>query len=752
MSDTILTKPQNRVTGREKVTGAAQYAGDVKPAGTLYGQLVTATVAKGRIVSIDVSDAEAVSGVVRVYTHETLPSYELIESFFSGGLGQSSFWPMREAGIRYGGQVIAYVVAQSLEAAREAAAKVRADYETETPVPTLGDAEGEPTPVDAFTKSVGDADAAMRGAAHTVSGTWETPIQHHNPIEMFWTTVVPAGDGITVHLPSQAVTTTQMALAQQLGMSPGRVQVICPLVGGAFGSKATVAPYVTLTAVVARDLGRPVKLMVSRAQMYTVASFRPETRQEVSLGCDADGRLVAYRHDQIGQTSRFDTIVLPGTEMTTRMYACPNIRVRELTQQTDVNTPGFMRAPNEVPTFFALETAMDELAYAAGIDPVEFRIRNDTRTDPITGVPFSSRSLVECFRDGAERFGWSERSMEPGSMNTDGEMVGWGVATSCYPTLISPASARVRLNGDGSAEVELAAHDVGTGATTVLAMVAAERLGLTVDRVVAKLGNTAYPVAPIAGGSVTTASAGSAVWMACDKVRAALAEAVTEGDTPLKGADPSSLEFAGGEIRGQGGSMALADAVKATPMQRVETTADYAHPALAREKIASVYNGGFAVTGPVNDEHAMFAFGAEFVEVRLNPRTRSIRVPRIAASFAAGRILNAKAGHSQLMGGLVWGVGAALHEATEMDRALGRYVNDNIAEYLIPVNADIGEMEIGMLEERDDYINPLGAKGIGEIGVVGTAAAIATAVFHAPGVRLRKLPIRMEDVLGKGTA
>lgn len=750
MADTIDTRV-TRVEAPRKTTGAAVYAGDVAPAGLLHAALATSAIAVGDLTGLDVGEAEAEPGVIAVFTHETLPDYRAVEGFYAGGPGTASFWPMRGTRIRHAGQPVALVVAETAAAARRGAALVRADYAPDAAAIHMDPAESEivgaPDAPMAVTK--GDLAAGLDAAAQTVDAEYVTPFQHHNPMEMFSATAEWRGERLTVWAPSQSVRTLRAGVAAAYGLPETAVRVVCPFVGGAFGSKAGIAPYTMLTIAAAKAVGKPVRLLVSRPQMYTVAQFRPESVQRLRLGADADGRLTALEHVEIAQTSRFDPVVNPGTHMTRAMYACPNIHTEQRLARSDTNSPGFMRAPNEMQTFFALEQAMDELALKLDMDPVDLRRVNDARNHPVEGVPFSSRSLVECYDAAADGFGWRDRDPGVGAMRDGDWLVGYGCATATYPTNISPAETRVRMQATGHAFVELAAHDVGTGTYTIIAQIVAARLGLPVAAVDVVMGEAHLPLAPISGGSTTAASAGSAAHLACLKLAEGVARVVTglrEG--PLAGLDPAAVRLEDGALVGPGGErQPLVEALAATPRQEETATGEYRHPALTDAALRTTYKGGYGVAGPVTPEKAMFAFGAEMVEVRVHRWTREIRVPRMHGAFAAGTILNRKTAHSQLMGGMVWGLGSALHEATVTDAPRARFLNANIAEYLIPVNADVRAVRVEMLDERDDYVNPLGVKGIGELGIVGTAAAIANAIHHATGRRLRRLPLSMEALV-----
>lgn len=748
MAETLNTEV-TRYEAPRKVTGHARYAADFMPAGMLHGALASSSIAKGTLTGLDIEAAAAEPGVVAVLTHETMPHYKTPKGFYQGGPGTASFWPMTGTEIKYGGQPIAYIVAESAAAARRGAALVKATYAESSARIEMAPDESFLVDGDGMKVTKGDVQAAVDSAAAVVDETYTTPFQHHNPMEMFAATAEWRGEKLTLWMPSQSVRTARVGVAAAYGLPETAIEIISPFVGGAFGGKAGLPPYAMLTIAAAKSVGAPVRLIVTRPQMYTVASFRPESVQKFRLAADAEGKLTAFEHIEIGQTSQFDPVVNPGTHMTRAMYACPNIYTEQRLARSDTNTPGFMRAPNETQTFFALESAMDELAVKLAMDPVELRRINDTSVHPVEGVPYSSRSLMQCFDAAKESFGWDERDARVGAMSDGDWLVGYGCATATYPTAVAPSAARIRMQDSGHALVELAAHDVGTGAYTIMAQIAAERLGLPLSGVEVAMGNSNLPIAPISGGSVTSASAGSAVHLACltlaDEVAATVA---AMPDNPLSGVDAARIELENGTLKGpNGASMPLLDALKATPRGEATAHGEYAHPDLTTQALRTTYKGGYGVAGPVTKKHAMFAFGAEFVEVRVHRLTREIRVPRIHGAFAAGKILNRKTAHSQLMGGMVWGIGSALHEYTEVDHARARFLNTNIAEYLVPVNADVREVRVEMLDEQDDYVNPLGVKGIGEIGIVGTAAAIANAVHHATGKRLRALPITIADLV-----
>ena len=666
-----LGQPIPRYDAVAKVTGKAQYGADVALVDPVYAFLVTSSIARGRIDGFDLSASKQVRGVVDIVTHENAEKLKEAKLFSNGGYTSSTIQPLKSADIAQEGQIVAVVLAETFEGARQAAYAVKVNYTAAIPTTTFD----SPGTTSAPTKGqlsqfkedpkVGDFAKAFDAAEVKITAEYETPPQHHNPMELFATSCAWNGDNLTIYEPTQYVHGLKNGVAEQLDIDADKVMVINSYVGGAFGSKGSMTPRTAIIASIARRLGRPVKLVATRDQGFTIATFRAETRHQIKLGATRDGKLTSLRHEGWEISSRPDPYDVGGTKTTTRIYACPNVDSLVSIVRADRNTPGFMRAPPEVPYMFALESAMDELAFELKIDPIELRRVNDTMKEPIKGNPFTSRSLMACFDEGAKAFGWSQCKADPKSMADRDWLVGYGCATSCYPTQMAPAAARVRLQRDGRVRVQIAGHEIGNGAYTVIGQAAAEKLGVAVDKVSVFIGDSDLPPAPVAGGSNSTASTCSTVIM---------------------------------------------------------------------------------VGGPEMSDKFAYAFGAEFVEVRINRWTHEIRVLRLLRAFAAGHIMNPRTARSQLMGGLIWGMSSALHEATELDERYARYVNDNLADHLLPVNADLASVEVIMLPEQDDHINPAGVKGIGELGNVGTNAAVCNAIFHATGQRLRKLPIRLEQL------
>jgi xanthine dehydrogenase YagR molybdenum-binding subunit len=746
-----MGEPVARVDARLKVTGAARYPSDMPVSNPGFAFLVTSAIAKGRIEMLDLAAARAVPGVLDILTHENTGELK------NGKFGEGSSTSIQKLGpeIAHDGQIIAMVVAETYEAAREAAYLVRATYAVEQPSASFGSQglrEEDATKVSEQHKDLpnkGDAGAALATAAVVIDAEYATPTQHHNPLELFSTTCQWSGDKLTVHEPSQFVHGLKNAVAQRLGIEADKVRVISSYVGGAFGARGTMTPRTALVALAAKRLNRPVKLVATRDQGFTIATYRAETRHHIRLGAGRDGKLVGYSHDGREVSSRPDPYVVAGVEESARLYAFGAVSTTVNVVHADRNTPGYMRSPPVVPYIYALESAMDELAVKLGIDPVELRRINDTTTDPVSGKPYSSRSLMACYDQAAEAFGWKRRNPQPGSMRDGDWLVGWGCASAIYPTHIGAATARVRMLSNGQVRVQTAAHEIGNGVYTMLAQIASERLGVPVSSVTVEVGDSALPPAPVAGGSNTTASTSSAVIQACEAIRAKLLRAAAAAnDGPLAGHSPDEISLTEGRaIARDGSEEKLEDLFKRARLGAIEEYAEFIPPGVKPDAIKLLYAGKASMTGGPHGDKLMYALGAEFVEVRVHALTREIRVPRMVGAFAAGRIVNPRTARSQYVGGMIWGISSALHEATEIDRQRARYINDNFADYLVPVNADIDQLEVILVPEVDHDVNPAGVKGLGELANVGTAAAVANAVYHATGQRIRELPVRLEKLL-----
>jgi xanthine dehydrogenase YagR molybdenum-binding subunit len=703
-----------RLDGPAKVTGAAHYGSDVSIAKPVYGVLVTSAIARGRIAAMDEGAARGVRGVLEIFTHRNIGKIEAGKTFDGGGYMGTSIAPLASAEIHHDGQIVALVVGETFEAAREGAHRLKIRYDARAPSAGFDSPGSETVPAAKASKkhedpAVGDAASAFVSAPVKVDAHYATATEHHNPIELFTTTCAWQNGKLTVWESSQNMWGFKNGLAQQLGIKVDDIHVVSPFVGGAFGSRGSLTQRTAIVARAAQKLDRPVKLMTTRDQGFTIATYRAETRHHIQLGATRGGKLVAFNHEAEEVTSRPDPYMVAGTESSTRLYACPNVASKVSIVHADRNTPGFMRSPPETPYLFALECAMDELAYALKMDPVKLRLVNDTKTEAIKGLPFTSRSLAQCFEAAGKRFGWSKRDPRLASMRDGDWLVGWGTAATMYPSNIAACAARVTQYPNGTARVQVATHEIGQGIYTVCALIVSGQLGIDPEKITVELGDSTLPPAPVAGGSNSTASVSHAVTRACSEIL----------DKRAKGV--------------QGTVEAYAENVP-------EGAPPNAHEMMQQGKPAFV-------RGEANKENTRYAFGAHFLEVRVHRLTREIRVPRAVGAFAAGHIVNPKTARSQLMGGMIWGISAALHEGTEMDRRAARYVNKDLAEYMIPVNADVGEIEVIMVPEEDAAVNPLGIKGIGELGNVGMNAAVANAVFHATGTRVRQIPIRLEELL-----
>ena len=724
-----MGQPIPRYDARAKVTGAALYAADMALPDVAYAYLLSSRIAKGRVKSFDLNAARALPGVLDILTYQTIGGdIRKVKYAAEGGPASNSVVPLGSAEIAYTGQPIAMVLAETLEVAQDAASQIGVEYEEQ---PSAGSFDSKGAVEQELAEQnrkhddpkVGNFATAYEAAPVKIDASYSTPTQHHNPIELFATQCIWNGAQLTVHEPSQNVYGIKNGLAAQLGIEPSQIRVISRYVGGAFGSKGGLTQRTAIVAVAARRLGRPVKLVPTREQGFTIATFRAETQQRVQLGATQDGKLQALNHEGSEVTSRADPYAVAGTDASTRMYACPNVASNVTIVRADRATPGFMRAPAETPYFFALESAMDELAVALNMDPIELRRVNDTQTEPIKGLPYTSRALMSCFDQAAEAFGWKARNPTPGTKRDGDWLVGWGCAASAYPTQMAAATARVRVFADGRALVETAGHEIGNGLYTVAAQTASEGLGMPVEKVSVSLGDTDLPPAPVAGGSISTASVCTVIAQACNAIRMRL------GQDGKPAADVTA-------------------AMKDRGMGALEEYAESVPHGVAKDGVQALYKGAAMPMGGARlKDRIQFAFGAQFVEVRVHARTREIRVPRMVGAFASGRILNPRTAHSQYMGGMIWGIGSAIHEQTEIDPRASRYVNANLADYMIPVNADVGEVHIIMIPEEDRLINPLGVKGIGEIGIVGTSAALANAIYHATGQRLRDLPLRIDGLI-----
>jgi xanthine dehydrogenase YagR molybdenum-binding subunit len=698
----------DRLDGPDKASGSATYAFEWLVERPAYLFPVQATIASGHITGVDVTGATAEPGVLAVLTHQNAARLPWT--------GDPELAILQDDGIAYRGQLIGGVIAETPEIARHAAGLVRVDYlerphdvafgarRADLHKPTTGANNGrgggdlfDGSPADTTTGSVA---AALAGSAVTLDATYATAMYHNNPMEPHATIAVWTGDGLVVHASSQGVYLLQADLAEVFGLGPERVRVISPYVGGGFGSKVYTHADAILAALAARLVpGRPVKLALTRQQMFTTVGYRTPTIQRIQLGADAEGRLTVFAHDVVEQTSKLKEFAEQTAVAARVMYAAPNRRTTHRLAALDVPPPTIMRAPGEAPGMFAIESAMDEMAISCGLDPVEFRIRNEPTLDPEKGLPFSSRNLVACLRDGARRFGWADRDPTPRARHDRGWLVGTGVAASTYPVFrLSGSAATIRLGPDQRYTVMIGAADIGTGAWTALTQIAADALAVPVGDVQLRIGDTTLPPACPAGGSTGINSWGSTIVAAAHQLR-------------------DRLDRAGGAV----------------PVEGVEVTVGMPD-------------------NPDQARYSMHSFGAQFAEVRVHEDTGEVRVPRLLGVFAAGRIINPKTARSQLLGGMTMGLSMALFEGSVVDPRFGHVINHDFAQYHIATNADVQDLSAVWLDEDDPHVNPMGAKGIGEVGIVGTAAAIANAAYHATGIRVRGLPLTLDKFLESGTA
>lgn len=726
--------PVDRVDGRAKVTGAARYAADAAIDAPLHAVIVQSTIACGRITEIDESAARAVPGVVEIVTYRNAPRVPAIPFGFTAPVSEE-LAPLQGPEIKYDGQHVAAVVGTTFEAAREGAALLRIAYESAPAEFDPETARQVDLPEQWFGSPAqtrrGEPEAAYERSEVRIDATYVTPIENHNPLEPS-VTVAEWRDGeLTVHDSTQWVRGTRAALAKHFGLEEERVRVIAPFLGGGFGCKGFFWPHAVIAAMAAKLTNRPVKLVLTREQMFTSVGHRSRTKQRLRIGASRDGRLAAVLHDVLGAASRVGTFLEAAGGVSEMLYDVPNVAVSHRLARLDVPTATAMRAPGEAPGSFALESALDELAYACNLDPLEILRRNHASADPSNGLPFSSKHLLACYERGAEAFGWSMRAREPRAMRAGDELVGWGVATATYPAMRSAAEARVTIAADGSVDVASATHDLGTGMYTILAQIAADALGVETDAVRVRIGDSSFPNAPVAGGSMSSASVGPAVQDAASRARGeAIAIATSTEGSPLYGLGADELETSGGAVR-----------AKADPSRAI------AYGELARLGGGAIDAAGGAAPDD-EEKYSFHSFGAQFVEVRFDEELARLRVSRALGVFDCGRILNPKTARSQMIGGITMGIGMALLEETVRDPRYGAVVTNNLADYHVPVNADIPNIEVQFVEEPDYALNPLGARGIGEISITGVAAAIANAVYHATGVRVRDLPIVPEKLLG----
>ena len=735
---TYIGTPTSRVDGRAKVTGAAKYAGEYNTQGLAHAAVVTSSIAKGRIKHIDASEALRVKGVLDVLTHENRPRMPTSDEAYKDEVAPdgSPFRPLYDNEIRFNNQPIALVVAEEWEIARFAASLVRVEYKQEAHVTDLHQQRDAAVPLKPEAtplsppKARGKARQAFAAAKVRHEAEYYVPMEHHNPMELYASTVIYGRDGkLTIYDKTQGVQNVQRYVASVFEMKAEDVRVVGPYMGGGFGSGLRPQYQVVLAVLAARALKRSVRLVLRRQQMYQVG-YRPSMIQRIQVGATSAGTLEAITHDAITLTSQYEDFYRQETGWSGLLYKCANAQYAHKIAKLDLATACDMRAPSAATGVYALECAMDELAVALKLDPVELRLRCYSDRDQHADKPYSSKKLRECYRAGAEAFGWDRRSAEPRSMREGSELIGWGMASAVWDAMQMAITVRIVLSANGHAEIACGCSDIGTGTHTIMAQVAADMLGLPLDSITIKLGDSSLPASPVEGGSWMAASVGNGIATTAELVRKELLRLARRmPNSPLKDAGADDVALADGKLvskRDSSRAVSITDAMRHGGVERIE-----------QEKETS-----FPEDGP----RAHNTHSAVFAEVRVDEELSVIRVTRLVSAIAAGRILNTKTATSQIMGGMVWGIGMALHEETLIDHNLGRIMNPNIAEYHVPVNADVQDIKVIFVEEPDESINPLGIKGVGEIGIVGVAAAIANAIYHATGKRVRELPITLDKL------
>ena len=740
MTTKYIGKPQSRVDGKQKVTGAAKYAAEFNVPDLLYGFVVSSQIAKGKIVRFDLERAENLPGVVKIFTHENRPHLAMFDSSYKDEVAPpgSPFRPLYDANVLHSQQPIALVVAEDFETARFAAALLGVEYEIdahETDLENVREQGYRPKLRSTTTAPTqrGDADGAYDKAAVRHEAEYLQPVEHHNPLEMFASTVEYGADGkLTIYEKTQGAINCQQYLMGVFNLSADDVRVLSPFVGGAFGSGLRPQHQLVLATMAALELKRSVRVSLTRQDMFGLG-HRPNTIQNISLGAHTDGTLEAIMHDALAETSPIEDYNEKVVSWSGVLYQCSNLKESYRVAHLDFATPADMRAPGATTGVWAIETAMDELAYKLKIDPLELRLKNYAYDDQSAGKPFSSKELKACYAQGAEAFGWANRNPEPRSQRDGDYLIGSGMATGVWEAMQSQASAKAKLSADGKLEVSSGTADIGTGTYTVMTQIAAETLGLPIENVTFKLGDSSLPKSPVQGGSWTVASNGSAVKLACETVGKKLLKlAQSLDDSPFADAEFEQVMFEDGQMKlkiNRRAAVSITDILRQTDTPEIEEETASKPDKLRQSK------------------YTMNTHSAVFVEVKVDEDLGTVRVTRVVSAIAGGRVINPKTARSQILGAVVWGISQALHEESVADHRFGRFMNHNLSEYHVPVNSDVPEIDVIFVEEHDDIINPLGAKGLGEIGIVGVAAAVGNAIFHATGKRVRDLPITIDKLL-----
>jgi xanthine dehydrogenase YagR molybdenum-binding subunit len=742
MSTSIIGQPVTRIDGRLKVTGGAQYGVEHAIDNVAYGVAVASTIANGKIRSIDTSEAEKLPGVLAILHHGNAekfyrPAGTLEESSRPG----ESRPPFEDENVYYYGQYVTLVIADTFERAQDAAAHVRVKYEAQPPQLRLDEAlvpssKGEKKASANYSR--GDAKSAFEHAEIKLDATYITPVETHNPMEMHGTIAVwdKEKEKLTLYETTQGVVNHHNVASQVLGMPPESIQIISPFVGSGFGCKLFPWPHSWLAAMGARHLDRPVKVCVPRILMFTTVGHRPKVQQRIRAAASRDGKLVSFSNDILQSTSKVDPFLEDCVEPTALLYACPNVSALQYVVPLNTGTPTPMRGPGRTPALFAIESAMDELAEKLNMDPMEFRLRNHAEKDESSGLPWSSKHLREAYQSGAERFGWSKRNPKVGSMRNGDEILGWGMATCTWPAHQRGAEVRVRLLADGSARASCATQDIGTGTYTVFAEIVSDKTGIPIDKIKVVLGDSSLPPGPTSGGSSATTTVIPAIIKAtANAVQAVLKAAAKDPDSPFHDADPKTLKMTNGRIHMQ---------------DKAPNSGPAFQEILVSSKLVGLDGHGKTDITPEQKKYSTQSFGAHFCEVSFDPEIVRLRVTRWVSVIDGGTMINAKAARNQIQGCVTMGIGMGMFEETVYDQRNGHPINNNFADYIVSVNADVPDIHVIFVDFPDTIMNEYGARGIGEIGLTGCASALASATYHASGVRVRELPIRIEQLL-KGT-
>lgn len=728
----------DRVDGKAKVTGAAKYAAEHDIPGITYGVLVASTIAKGKITGMDTKSAERAPGVLAVISYlnsPKVPGYDAGSNPAKGPTQGQGLRVFNSNEIYFNGQPIALVIADTFERALHASRLVKAKYEKEKHQTKLEkNSTTAATPKNARHADYSRGDKAAFGeAAIKIEAEYVLPMEVHNPMELHSITVIWNGeDKVTVYDKTQGVKSTQRSIMQAFGLPEAAVQVYAPFVGGGFGSALRTWPHVIAALIGAKKVGKPLKVVLTRDQMFTMVGYRPRTEQKISLGATGDGKLISISHEAFAQTSSYEEFTEGTVNMSRFLYACPNVTTRYKVVPLDISTPTWMRGPGEATGAYALESAMDELSYALELDPLELRRRNYSETDPERNRPFSSKFLLDCYTMGAERIGWKNRNPKPRSIQEDGLLVGYGMGTGTFNASRGTASASAKLGADGTLLIQSAVSDSGPGTATAMTQLASEVLGLSTKKITFELGDSSLPPGPTQGGSTTTSTLGSAVHAVCSILKKKLGEmALATENLHLHDVKLEDLTFEGGGIvvtKDRSKKISYSDLLKGNNTPFLEVTQESKAEEQARN-------------------YSMYSYSVHFVKVQVHPATGVVRVTRAVTVADAGKIVSEKTAASQMIGGVVGGIGMALTEEGVIDHRFGRWVNNNLADYHVPVHADIPHIEVLFINKPDPIINPMGSKGLGEVAIIGFAAAVANAVYHATGKRIRELPITPDKLI-----